>query len=136
MRSVSNQVVLNNSSATLFFDDESAIVSHSFRGFTHGASLRQILDGGVELLREKRASKWLSDDRGNGALPQADVQWCQTDWFPRAMAAGWKFWALVQPETVLGQMNMKRFTSMYAELGLTVKVFTEVEPAREWLLKQ
>lgn len=41
------------------------------------------------------------------------------------IAAGWRFWGVVMPENVLGQMNMKRWIATYAEKGVTVEAFTE-----------
>ncbi len=130
------RVILQNDAATLWFDEELGIVHHAFHTYTHGSAFRDILNAGCELMAREGATKWLSDDRGNGALPGEDTLWAQQDWFPRVMAAGWKFWALVQPESVIGQLNMRRFTKMYADKGLTVAVFSELEPAREWLEAQ
>ncbi len=130
---MSEKVVLENDAATLWFDAQHGIVHHAFHRYTHGAAFRGILNAGCDLMGEKKATKWLSDDRGNGALPADDSAWARQDWFPRVMAAGWKYWALVQPESVIGQLNMRRFTRHYAEQGLTVQVFAELEPAREWL---
>ena len=133
---MSEKAVIQNRCATLWFDESEKIVHHAFHAFTHGEEFREILEGGADLMEKHRATKWLSDDRGNGALPPADTDWAQTTWFPRVLRAGWKFWALVQPEKVVGQLNMKRFTKAYADQGLTVRVFTEPEPARDWLLSQ
>jgi hypothetical protein len=78
----------------------------------------------------------LSDDRNNSALAQNDVAWSKTDWFPRVMKAGWKYWALVQPEKVIGQMNMDRIVKDYSEKGLTVKIFSDPDEAMKWLESQ
>ncbi len=133
---MSETTVIQNDSATLWWDEPNGIVHHAFHRFIHGADFRQIMEAGAELMEKHKATKWLSDDRANGALPKADSEWAQGVWFPRVMRAGWKYWALVQPETLIGQMNMKRFTTDYAERGLTVRVFSELEPARAWLEAQ
>ncbi len=133
---MSEKTIIENRCATLWFDADKKIVHHAFHTFTYGDAFQEILETGAELMEKHRAQKWLSDDRGNGALPAGDADWAQTIWFPRVMRAGWKYWALVQPEKVVGQLNMKRFVAAYAEQGLTVRVFTQPEAALEWLQSQ
>jgi hypothetical protein len=82
-----------------------------------------------------RACKWLSDDRGNGPLKPEDAQWCLTSWSPRVIAAGWKFWAVVMPEKVMGPLNMRRWISTYADQGITVSAFADPVQAMTWLEK-
>ena len=36
-------------------------------------------------------------------------EWINHDWFPRMLAVGWKYWALLEPETAIGAMTMKKF---------------------------
>jgi hypothetical protein len=49
------------------------------------------------------------------------------------LAAGWKYWAVVLPEKVLGQMNMRRWIEAHSQLGLTAESFSDPETARRWL---
>jgi hypothetical protein len=133
---VAEKIMLDNEHATLWYDDERGIVHHQFHRHMHGEAFRQVLNQGTALMQANGATKWLSDDRANAALKTEDSEWAQTDWFPRTMAAGWKFWALVQPEMVIGQLNMRRFTESYAKQGLTVAVFSDPARAREWLEAQ
>jgi hypothetical protein len=95
-----------------------------------------MLERGTELLEERRALKWLSDDRGNGPVKPEDSEWCRTVWFPRALAAGWKHWAVAMPEGVLGQMNMRRWIETYAEAGINAHPFDDPDAALAWLIEQ
>ena len=54
-------------------------------------------------------------------------------WEPQAIASGWRFWALVQPVKVLGEMNMRRHVARVACMGVTLRVFDDPRPAEEWL---
>jgi hypothetical protein len=58
------------------------------------------------------------------------------DWFPRAKAAGWKFWALVVPPDVMARLNLNEFVKSYFEQGLRIMVFTEPGEAMAWLVRQ
>ncbi len=98
-----------------------------------GDSFKNVLDRGYEVLKANNATKWLSDDRGNSALRTEDAGWAQKEWFPRVAAAGWKFWAIVLPQNIVGKMNMRQFIAQYAEAGITVQVFTDPDEALKWL---
>jgi hypothetical protein len=111
------------------------IVHHQMHKYCYGEQFRSALTAGLKAMAKYRTKKWLSDDRLNGPLPVEDEEWATKTWFPQVKAAGWKYWAMVQPQKVVGQMNVARFVKMYSELGITAQIFTEVEPAFEWLEK-
>lgn len=129
------QVVLESPSATLWYYPSERIVHHQFHGFVRSAELRAVLSRGLEVMREHGATKWLSDDRRNGALCAEDREWLEQVWRPAAVAAGWKAWAMVLPEAVVGQMAVRRSMDALAALGLTVKAFDSPVPALAWLVK-
>jgi hypothetical protein len=126
-------VAIDEQSVSLKYHPDYKIVHHELRGFVYGARLRAVLDRGLELFEQNGASKWLSDDRGNGPLTREDSEWCLNDWAPRVLKAGWKFWAVVMPVKVLGQLNMKRWIDTYAEKGVTAQAFSDPDEAFDWL---
>jgi hypothetical protein len=134
--SANSIILIDNDKVRLQFHLRTRIVHHEIRQFVHGAELREILEKGLEAFQKHSACKWLSDDRGNGALKPDDAKWALEKWSPRVMAAGWRFWAVVMPEKVVGQMNMKRWISTYAEKGVTAAAFTDPDEAMTWLEQQ
>lgn len=40
---------------------------------------------------------------------------------------------MVQPEKIIGQINMGRFVKKYAQLGINARVFTDPDEAFKWL---
>ena len=75
------------------------IIHHQMRGPVLGRVFREALTAGVLAMNTHWCSKWLSDDRLNGALLPDDLKWAEEVWFPSAASAGWKYWALVMPRT-------------------------------------
>ena len=69
---------------------------------------------GTDLLKEKGATKWLSDARNSNAITRADLEWGDDVWLPKAVEYGWKYWAIVEPERFIGQMEIKRYENMLA----------------------
>jgi len=119
--------------ATLWYHPDHKIVHHQFHKFIHGEEFRQVLDKGVEIFKENGAQKWLSDDRMNSTLTAEDGAWATTDWSVRVMAAGWKYWAIVMPDKIVGKLNMQRFIEDYSKKGVTIDIFGDPEEALKWL---
>jgi len=128
-----SQVIIDNEYATLWYHPEAKIVHHQFHKFIHGAQFRAVLDTGAEIFKERGATKWLSDDRLNSALPKEDGVWALTEWNPRVRAAGWKYWAVIFPDKKVGQTNLNYFVREINELGVTAMAFEDVDEALSWL---
>jgi hypothetical protein len=118
---------------TVWAYPERKLIHHAMKAFCHGASFREALTKGLEAMRFHRATKWLSDDRLNGALLKEDETWAITSWLPHARAAGWKHWAIVQPEKIVGQTSMKRGSQAVINVGVETRLFADPDDAMEWL---
>jgi len=126
--------ILDDDHFTLWFHPDSKIIHHHIKKYCYGDTLRTLLNKGIEELIKNSGTKWLSDDRNNNSLTQSDTEWVNTDWFPRCIKAGWKFWAIVLPEKTIGRMNMKGFVSQFAAAGVTTLVFSDPDEALQWLV--
>jgi len=133
---MSKTTLIDTDYVTLWYDSEKKIVHHKFHKYIYGKEFRNVLEKGLEVFKQEGAHKWLSDDRNNSALPTEDTTWAQTNWTPRVVAAGWKYWAIVLPEKVIGQMNMQHFIETNSKMGVTVQIFSDPDKARLWLERQ
>ncbi len=133
---MAEKLIMENPYVSLVYDDTNHIVYHTVLQPVTGEPLRQILNAGVELLKKHKSSKWLSDDRKNGPLSEDDVRYGSQDWGPRAAAAGWKYWALVVPESLAGRDVMSDLINTYFEMGVRVAIFSKLDEAKAWLNKQ
>ena len=66
-------------------------------------------------------------------LPKPDEEWARTDWFPRTQQAGWKYWAVIKPEKILGEMHLRRYAETYAEHGVTAQFFSDPDQGFQWI---
>ena len=130
---MAKNTVIKNDNFTLMYDNSKKIVHHQIHKYIYGQQLREMLSKGTEILETNHATKWLSDDRNNSSLSPEDTEWAQKNWFPQTVKAGWKHWALVQPKSVIGQINIERFTKEYAKQGINVKMFSDPDEAERWL---
>jgi len=127
------RLVLENEFARLWFHPHARVVHHQFHKFIWGDAYHEILNTGLELMVREGACKWLSENRLDSVHSRSDTEWMMHDWFPRAVKAGWKYWAVVPPENVIGQMNMERIVAAGAS-QVEAQFFGDVELALAWLV--
>jgi hypothetical protein len=118
---------------TMVYYPESKILHHTMHKFFFGQTFRDIMNQGVEVFQKHGAQKWLSDDRAVTAFTKEDLEWGDKDWFPRVLKSGWKYWAIIMPEKVVGQVAMKRMAENYSSRGVQTRIFSSVDEARKWL---
>lgn len=119
---------------TLWYYPDTGILHHEVTRYPGVETLEAALEKGFELMRDRGACKWLSDDRCGGALPKSHHDWAQNVWGPKAAAAGWKYWAVVLPTDVIGTKNVGRLVEVYGALGVKVQTFRAPRAAMDWLL--
>lgn len=115
------------------WDDSCAAVRMEWKSYVEGEPARQGLDIGLDLLQEKRTSRWLADVRLLGPVRQIDQDWVNHDWFPRAITAGLRFMATVSPKSAIARMSVKRMMNKVNEVDVLHSFFDDLEQARQWL---
>ncbi|GIK65583.1 MAG: hypothetical protein BroJett018_33770 [Chloroflexota bacterium] len=130
---MSKLTVLDSKFASLYYYQEQKIVQHRFHRELDSDHLREVLNRGVDLLHENKACKWLSDNRAINAHSPEDTQWINNVWLPEAIAAGWKYWALVVPDDFYARINMNEFVNSFWEMGVRIMVFVDPDEAMRWL---
>jgi hypothetical protein len=129
------EIIFDVSGLTLWYYPISRVIHHQMDKYPGTETLEASLNAGLELMRTRRARKWLSDDRNGGALPKSHHEWGQKVWGPKAASAGWKYWALLPPEAMLGSVNMLRLVEIYKALGVVAKTFPNTGEAMDWLTR-
>jgi hypothetical protein len=128
--------IVKTDQITVWVHVEKKIIHHQMHQFTSGETLQNALMAGIAGMKKYRAYKWLSDDRKNPVISPEDQQWTASVWRPLAIQSGWKYWAIVIPETTLNQIRMKKIAETNSKLGVTVEFFHDPQKAMEWLEKQ
>ena len=131
---MSNKIsIVDNDMISVWVYPQRRIIHHQMKTYSYGERFYQALMKGVEAMEQYQATKWLSDNRLGGALPAEDAEWTEKNWFPRAKAAGWRHWGVVQPEKIIGQLNMSRFIKKYGQQGINARMFSDLDEALRWL---
>lgn len=125
--------IFDTDHVTVWYHPEKKIVHHEMHKYTHGQAFRDVLMVGLEAMKKYQAQKWLSDDRKNPVLNSEDSEWSKTYWRPQVLEAGWKYWAIVQPEKPAAKFSMDKIAKDMADFGVTVQIFNDPEEAIRWL---
>jgi hypothetical protein len=129
-----SQIVLYDTPyATMWFHPEAKVVHHQVHKFIFGDEFYKFLLSGTEAMKKYKARKWLSDDRAVTVIRPEDMEWGIKNWIPPTVAAGWKYWAIVQPAKALAQMNLEGLSQQYATFGIESKFFSDPDEAMKWL---
>jgi hypothetical protein len=130
------QLIVQNEHITLWYYPELKIIHHQMMEPPTSQEFRELLQKGAETLERFRATKWMSDDRGNTLLKPDDEAWAQKEWLPRVLRAGFKFWAIVLPAAAIGKLNMQRLANDHLRYGISTRIEAMPGPAFEWLKAQ
>lgn len=125
-------IIVDNEYITVRYLPDKKIIYHTVHKPVESRLFMEALDAGGKVLREKRACKWLSDDRLNGPLSPEMIAGPKI-WGPGMVAAGWKYWANVVPKEVVAAGTLVPVMRTLFDIGLTMMVFSNLEDAFKWL---
>lgn len=128
--------IFDSEQITMWYYPDKKIIHHQMHKYTYGQVYRDTLMTGLETMKKYGACKWLSDDRKNPVLAPDDQKWGIEVWFPSAIEAGWKYWAIIQPDREIAKTRMERIADGAKLSGLTVQIFSNVDDAMAWLEQQ
>lgn len=110
------------------------LIHHQFHRYCYGEIFRANLIKATEAFEQYNCFKWLADDRGfTGALHPDDWEWGAVHFTPRAIKAGWKYYAMVLPDKVIAAMRQSQLVEHFAALGVKTRMFTKLAEAQEWI---
>lgn len=121
---------------TIRWNEEDGFVEMQWKKLAKGDEFRHGLNMGLNLLIEKKSTKWLADLRELGVVEKNDQIWSNEDWFPRAYAAHIKYMAIVVPQSVFAKMSMNEIMRKVNSEELTIYYHEELNEARNWLALQ
>lgn len=128
--------IFDHEQITIWYYPEKKIIHHQIHKYVYGQVYRDAMMAGLEGMKKYGAHKWLSDDRKNPVIAPEDRTWSKEVWHPLVIKAGWKYWAIVQPDRVIAKTRIERIADMVALSGLAVRIFSDVDDAMAWLEQQ
>ncbi|MCC7231967.1 MAG: hypothetical protein IT242_03410 [Bacteroidia bacterium] len=118
----------------VFYNRDLGIVQTEWKGvYVSGAEFRKVLDQIVDLLKLKNASIVLADARKMQVIKLEDQDWIVQDWYPRAIAAGFRIQALVVTHESFNERSIHRIVERYDLVQIKTAYFTDVRTAVSWI---
>lgn len=113
------------------WDEVGKIVVVEWRGFFPSDKMRSGAEKVLELIKEKKAAKMLTDTSKSRVVSPEDQNWIVNDWRPRAIKAGIYYMASVVPQDIIAQMAMNRLSTLLKDVE--TGYFSTVAEAKAWL---
>lgn len=98
-----------------------------------GQELYAILDDLIRAMQDKKTGVVIADARKMHMINAEDMQWISENWYPRALAAGFSFEALVVTDYTFNLVTIKKIVRTYDERKLKTGYFKTLPAAYEWV---
>ncbi len=118
----------------IFYNETLGVIQTKWKGiFVSGDDFRKILDEIINALSMKQASTIIADAREMKIISEADRQWIVDDWYPRALAAGFRCQALVVTRNSFNEQAIKLIVTKYNDEDVKTRYFISLEEAEAWV---
>lgn len=132
---MAKETIHKSSIFSLYHYPQHGIIHHEVHSNVYGETFKTMLTMGADMFIKNRCDKWLSNDRNSCKPRTEDLIWAQENWKDRVISHGWKYWAIVMPDRMTGQIDMQKIAIGFANLGLEVQTFNCPDMALTWLKK-
>ena len=118
----------------IFYNSELGAVHTKWKGlFVSGEEFRKILNAMIDALTQKQSSTIIADAREMKVISETDRQWIIDDWYPRALAAGFRCQALVVTKNSFNEQAIKLIVTRYNDEDVKTRYFLTPEEAATWV---
>ena len=118
----------------VFYDATLNVIQTRWKGiFVKGAAFRKILDEIINTIAQYHVSTVIADAREMKIIAEEDRQWIIDDWYPRALAAGFRCQALVVTRDSYNEQAIKLIVMKYNNEDVKTRYFIVPEDAEEWV---
>jgi len=126
--------LFSSNECDIFYNETLDVIQTRWKGiFVSGEEFRKILDEMINALSLKKTSTIIADAREMKIISEADRQWIIDDWYPRALAAGFRCQALVVTKNSFNEQAIKLIVVKYNNEDVKTKYFQSPEDAYTWV---
>ncbi|MEL7222045.1 MAG: hypothetical protein AAGJ93_12050 [Bacteroidota bacterium] len=115
------------------YDAQNGWVHTQWIGFVPSEMSIKGVEGTLQLLKESRCGKLLSDNsKIKGAWGETN-DWLEKHWFEKASEYGLRKHATILPADLFSQSSHEQFEKSRGDSNISMKNFDSEEAARQWL---
>jgi hypothetical protein len=104
-----------------------------FKGFATSVEFRASTTKIIDAVRDKHATRLISDNRRLEALTDNDQLWLRDEWTPLAVKAGLKRIAVVLAPRGLGRLASQNVLSQIGNIKFVTRTFDSPAEAMKWI---
>ncbi|GAB3830483.1 hypothetical protein [Hymenobacter jeollabukensis] len=137
---MSDVVLEAESYGSLLFAPEVPCVVVQWHAFANSQQFRSLMDNSLEAFADQAQLHWplgwLMDARQMSAITPADQIWLETDWNPRAYAAGLRHIGIVTAENIFGRIATQVYianTVAQSHYTLEAASLPSLDDAKDWV---
>jgi hypothetical protein len=121
----------------IIWDEETRSMISQWRGGHVGRNIKEGLDATLAEYKKKLpGAQWIGDTTDIGVIGLEEQAWIGSDWFPRLLATGVQFMAVIEPKSAVAKLMVNQITEKIPGTQLTQYHCVSLEEAREWMKKQ
>ena len=124
--------VYENQNIVIERDDNIKCLIQNWRGFASSERFREGINKTVELFKDKKLNKILSNTKDFGMVRKEDTDWVGTNAMPLLAQNGLKQIAFVVPKNVFSQMSVENFKKE-SQGPVEIRYFDDVDKAKNWM---
>ncbi|WP_017731131.1 hypothetical protein [Nafulsella turpanensis] len=113
-------------------DDELKCLIQNWKGFASSERFREGIQKSIDLFKDKKLNKILSNTKDFGMVKKEDTEWVNSYSMPLLIKDGLKYMAFVVPSNVFSQMSVENFKKQ-SEGPVEIRYFDDVSKAKEWM---
>ncbi len=121
----------------LIWDRECRALISQWRGGFEDRNLKEGLQAALDaFIRYRPYAQWIGDTTDIGVIGNKEQAWIDEEWFPKFLATGVKYMAVVQPESAVARLSVRLIVSRIPGTQLTVYNCASLDEARKWMKEQ
>ena len=113
-------------------DDQLKCLIQNWKGFASSERFREGIQKTIELFRDKKLDKILSNTKDFGMVKKEDTEWVNTHAMPILIKNGLRYMAFIVPSNIFSQMSVENFKKEMAG-PVELRFYEDIAKAKEWM---
>ena len=127
------QLVYQDAAAFITIEKRTNTVIVSWKNSPINNEFKDVLNAGLEIVKEHKIKKWIGDCTYLGAVGQEDQQWSNNEWFPQIISLGVAKMGVIVSDDVFNQLSVEDIMNKVEGADLVSKYFSNVDDAVDWM---
>ena len=100
------------------------------------SEFREGMHASIEMMKEFKTGKLISDTTNLGAMSPEDMEWSSTEWVAEALKVGYHKFACILPQDIFTLMSVQEtMDKVKPDQLVDVKYFSDRKEAEKWMKK-